>query len=149
MVDEAQYRQTQRRVNALPCVFQGALLAQHATCSLAVRKSLAEREGLSCSQPTAHLNCEMLERLLLERATFPLHLHPQAPLTHSVLMKLQCGGVEGIREALAATHNDVHDLVNAAQARFGSLTELPLHQIVQKILAWQLRRRSKRGQPDE
>lgn len=142
MINEAAYRRTSQQLNALPCVFQGALLAQQAQCKLALKKSLAEREGLCCSQPTAQLNCELLERLLLERATFALQLHPKAPLTHAKVMKLQCGGLLGLREVLGAPQTDVHELVALAQERHGSLSELPWPPIVQRIAHWQLRRRA-------
>ncbi|MFZ9638191.1 MAG: hypothetical protein ACO3AC_01535 [Hylemonella sp.] len=142
MVNEAAYRRTRLQVNPLPCVFQSALLAQHAQCKLAQKKSLAEREGLSCSQPTAHLNCELLEQLLLERATFALQLHPKAPMTHAKVMKLQCGGLLGMREVMDAPQADVHALLVLAQERYGSLRELPWSSIVQSIAHWQVRRRA-------
>lgn len=143
MVDEAAYRRTREEVSALPCVFQGALLAGQAACELALRRSLAEREVLACSQAPAHLNCETLEHLFLERATFPLHLHPHAPLTHATVMRLQCGGLQGLQRVLQAERADVHRLVAQAQAEHGSLTALPWAGIVQQIVAWQPRRRSK------
>lgn len=142
MVDEAAYRQTQAQLSALPCVFQGALLARQGVCELVARRSLAEREVLVCPQPTAHLNCETLERLFLERATFPLHLHPGAPLTHATVMRLHCGGLAGLQQVLGEERPDVHHMVVQAQAEYDSLTELPWPRIVERIVAWQPRRRS-------
>lgn len=142
MVDEAAYHRSREQVAGLPCVFQGALLARQAECALALRCSLAEREELACGQAAAHLNCETLERLFLERATFPLHLHPHAPLTHATVMKLQCGGLQGLQRVLQAERADVHRLVGQAQAEHGSLTALPWDGIVPHIVAWQPRRRS-------
>jgi len=142
MVDEAAYRRTQAQTNPLPCVFRVALLARQAGCELVLRQALAEREVLACSQVTAHLNCETLERLFLERATFPLKLHPGAPLTHGTVMRLHCGGLQGLQQVLDAPEPDVHQLVGLAQARHGSLVQLPWERIVAQILAWQPRRRA-------
>ena len=142
MVNESAYREASARATPLPCVFAVALQARQVECELAGKQSLAEREVLACIQPTAHLNCEMLERLLLERATFPLHLHPHAPLTHATVMRLQCGGLRGLQQALAASRADVHRMVRQAQDEHGSLTGLPWDQIVQTIVAWRPRRRS-------
>ncbi|MBU4520321.1 MAG: hypothetical protein KJ677_12975 [Gammaproteobacteria bacterium] len=142
MVDEAAYRRTQAEVNRLPCVFKAALLARQAVCELSVRHSVAEREVLACSQAPAHLNCETLERLFLERATFPLKLHPGAPLTHGTVMRLHCGGLRGLQQVLDAPQPDVHRLVVQAQREHGSLVQLPWERIVAQILATQPRRRA-------
>ncbi len=141
MVDEAAYRDMREQRNPLPCVFHAALLARQAECELAQRRSLAERETLACPNAPAHLNCETLERLFLERATFPLKLHPGAPLTHATVMRLHCGGIHGLQQALGAERADVHRLIGQAQEAHGSLTELPWPQIVAHIVAWQPRRR--------
>jgi hypothetical protein len=142
MVDEAAYRRTQAEVNRLPCVFKAALLARQAVCELSVRHSVAEREVLACSQAPAHLNCETLERLFLERATFPLKLHPGAPLTHGTVMRLHCGGLRGLQQVLDDPQPDVHRLVVQAQREHGSLVQLPWERIVAQILATQPRRRA-------
>lgn len=142
MVNESAYREVSAHAVSLPCVFAAALQARQAQCELAGRRSLAEREVLACIQPTAHLNCETLERLLLERSTFPLHLHPHAPLTHATVMRLQCGGLKGLQQVLTAPQPDVHRMVRQAQEDHGSLTALPWDEIVQTIVAWRPRRRS-------
>ncbi len=147
MVDEAAYRDMREQRNPLPCVFHAALLARQAECELAQRRSLAERETLACPNAPAHLNCETLERLFLERATFPLHLHPGAPLTHATVMRLHCGGIQGLQQALDAERPDVHRLIAQAQQAHGSLTELPWPEIVARIVAWQPRRRSTQPPP--
>lgn len=145
MVDETAFHEMRERRNPLPCVFHAALLARQAECELAQRRSLAERETLACASAPAHLNCETLERLFLERATFPLHLHPGAPLTHATVMRLHCGGLQGLQQALSADKADVHRLVAQAQEAHGSLTDLPWPQIVAQIVAWQPRRRAPQG----
>jgi len=142
VVDEAAYRRTQAEAGRLPCVFKAALQARQAVCELAVRHSVAEREVLSCSLAPAHLNCETLERLFVERATFPLKLHPGAPLTHGTVMRLHCGGLLGLQQVLGARQPDVHRLVVQAQEAHGSLVQLPWGRIVTQILAWQPRRRA-------
>ncbi|MDO9029444.1 MAG: hypothetical protein CVU21_24285 [Betaproteobacteria bacterium HGW-Betaproteobacteria-15] len=142
MVDEAAYRRTQAEVNRLPCVFKAALLARQAVCELAVRHSVAEREVLACGLAPAHLNCETLERLFVERATFPLKLPPGAPLTHGTVMRLHCGGLRGLQQVLDAPQPDVHRMVMQAQVKHGSLVQLPWEHIVAQIVAWQPRRRA-------
>lgn len=141
-MDEAAYQRTREQANTLPCVFQGALQARCARCELVAKRSLAEREVLVCTRPTAHLNCETLLNLFHERATFPLRLHPGAPLTHATELRLQSGGLLGLQKTLALPDADVHPMVQQAQAAHGSLTQLPWKQIVDTIVAWQPRRRA-------
>jgi hypothetical protein len=140
-MDEAAYRQTRQQASSLPCVFQGALQARCASCDLVAKRSLAEREVLACTLPTAHINCETLSSLFHERATFPLRLHPRAPLTHATELRLQSGGLLGLQQVLAAAKADVHQMVQQAQVTYGSLTQLPWDQIVESIKSWQPRRR--------
>jgi len=149
MVDEVDYRQTQALANPLPCVFRSALLARQAVCELAMRQALAEREVLACAQVTAHLNCETLERLFLERATFPLKLHPRVPLTHGTVMRLHCGGLQGLQQVLETAQPDVHQMVGLAQERYDSLLLLPWERIVAQIKSWQPRRRSSPKPPED
>lgn len=142
-MDEAAYRLKRDLANAAPCVFQAALLARQAECELSLRHVLAEREVLACTRPTARINCETLSGLLHERATFPLHLHPGAPMPHATEMRLQCGGLSGMQNVLAADTPDVHRMVLQAQGQYDSLVDLPWSRMVDSIVAWQPRRRTK------
>lgn len=124
------------------CVFAKALLARSAACELARRRSLGEREVLECGSPAARINCATLAALLHERARFALRLPaPGRPLMHVHALKLQCGGLAGLRAVLQADEGDVHALVRTAQERHGSLAALPWQEIVPAVVAWQPRRR--------
>jgi hypothetical protein len=141
-MDESAYRAARGALNPSPCVFEKALLARCAGCSLAVNHALAEREAVRCASPVARTNCATLLALLRERSAFALKLAPGAgPLPHAVTMRLQCGGLLGVRDALAAERIDVHALVAGAQQRWGSLADLPWSAIVPGVAAWQGRRR--------
>jgi hypothetical protein len=141
-MDEAAFRRHRTQTISLPCVFQGAMQARGAECELMAQRSLAEREVVACTKAPARINCETLLKLFHERATFPLHLQPGAPLTHAIELRLQCGGLLGLQKALASTNVDVHQMVQQAQISDGGLAELPWSQIVDSIKAWQPRRRA-------
>jgi hypothetical protein len=124
------------------CVFAKALLARSAACELARRRSLGEREVLECGSPVARINCATLAALLHERARFALRLPaPGRPLMHVHALKLQCGGLAGLREVMQAEGGEVHALVRTAQEAHGSLAALPWQEIVAAVVAWQPRRR--------
>jgi hypothetical protein len=124
------------------CVFTKALLAQQARCELAARQAVGERDLVTCRSPVARHNCDTLAALLRERATFALRLpRRDAPIEHAKALRLQCGGLGGLRRALATDEPDVHALVLAAHERWGSLLDAPWHEIVPAIVAWQPRQR--------
>lgn len=142
-MDELAYQASRQSANPSPCVFEKAILAGCAQCSLSKRLSLAEREVVACTFEVARINCGTLEGLFRERATFVLRLpRPGVPIAHAKAMQLQCGGLRGLQAALTSPAGDVHDLVQRAQANQGSLLDLPWRDIVKSIADWQLRKRS-------
>ncbi len=141
-MDELAYHASRQARNPSPCVFERAILAGCVQCELARRQALAEREIVACSLTVARINCATLAALLHERATFVLRIHPSnEPLAHAKVMKLQCGGLRGLQDALGAPTADVHAMVQQAKANSASLLDLPWNQIVASIGAWQLRHR--------
>jgi hypothetical protein len=147
-MDEHSYRNVRKEINPLPCVFEKALLCQAAICEAARKLSLAEREMVACGEPLARAACNQLLALLRRNSAFALKLKDaQRILPHAMLMKIQCGGLAGLKDLLdaEAPAPDILKLVRQAQAEFGSLDELPFSRIVQGVARWQIRRR--RPQP--
>ena len=102
-----------------------------------MRHALAEREAIACASPVARTNCATLLALLRERAAFALKLPPDAPLPHAVTMKLQCGGLAGLRRSSMPAMPTCIALVVAARERHGSLADLPWPDVVAAVVAWQ------------
>ncbi len=140
MVDETAYRQARIAATPLACTFAKAILSGCAACATSARHALAERETVGCGSPVAHANCTTLEAMLRERAAFALKLAAGAPLPHAAAMKLQCGGLAGLRESAGGEEGDVRRLVAGEIARRGSLAELPWPSIVASVAHWQGRR---------
>jgi hypothetical protein len=84
-------------------------------------------------------------RAAAERSRFALRL-PAAgrPLMHQQAMRLQCGGLAALREALSAADCDVHRLVASVHERHMSLMDLPWQPLVAAIAAWTPRKRTGR-----
>jgi hypothetical protein len=128
------------------CLFEKALLARSAACSLAVRQSHGEREVLFCGSPVARINCATFAGMLRERAAFALRLpRSPLPLIHAQALRLQCGGLQGLREVAGDKPDDVHSQLATAQARSDGLADLPWARIVAAVLAWLPRRRGPRS----
>lgn len=144
MVDESAYRHAKGEINRLPCVFERALLARHAVCELAVRHQIAERETVACAQPVARAVCAQMSGLLREKSAFALGQKTALRiLPHAMVMKIQCGGLDGLKALLdpEALAPDVRRLMRLAKERHGDLETLPFSAIVQGVAAWKPRRR--------
>jgi hypothetical protein len=142
-MDEHAYHATRKEINPLPCVFEKALLARCVVCALSVRHLLAERETVACTDPVARAGCARLADLLREKSAFALKLKEAARiLPHAMTMKIQCGGLNGLRDVLdpGAPTPDVVHLVRKAQDS-GGLEALPFSTIVQGVAHWQARKR--------
>lgn len=143
-MDESAFRHAKGEINRLPCVFERALLARHAVCEYAVRHQIGERETIACAQPPARVLCGELNGLLREKSAFALRLtNTVRILPHAMLMKIQCGGLNGLRDLLDAdaVAPNVQHLVRLAQERHGELADLPFTEIVKGVAAWKGRRR--------
>ena len=136
------------------------MFAGACACSLAERRSIAEREAVACASASARGECAALCALLRQNSAFALKLTQiDAPLPHAKEMKLQCGGLQGVQRALAHTASvippanefaprvqglpsvaDVRGLVEAAQEKFDGVQNLPYFAIVQSVVAYQIRR---------
>jgi len=143
-MDENSYHLTRQQINPLPCVFEKALLCQAAVCEASRRLSLAEREMVACGEPLARAACGNLLQLLRANSSFALKVKDtQRILPHAMMMKVQCGGLTGLKELLdgEAHAPDVLKLVRLAQAEYKLLEDLPFSRIVQGVAHWQIRRR--------
>ena len=124
----------------LPCAFGRAVLARRGACPLATLSLVGEAERPRCASPVARTNCGTLHALLRERATFALRLpRPPAPLPHAAELRLQCGGLAGVAEALGeppAPPADIHALVSRARDAFGGLLGLPFETVVAAIVRY-------------
>lgn len=144
MMDEHSYRNVRKEINPLPCVFEKALLCRAAACEAAQKLSLAEREMIACREPLGRAACGQLLALLRANSAFALKLKDtERSLPHAMMMKIQCGGLTGIKDLLdpEAHAPDVLKLVRRAQAEYASLEALPFSRIVQGVAHWQIRRR--------
>lgn len=143
-MEETIYRHAKGEINRLPCVFEAALLGQHAVCELSVRHSVNGHQKLACAQPLARASCGTLDGLLQEKSAFAIRrTDAQRRLPKASVMKIQCGGLNGLRSLLdpqAHAPNVVH-LVRLAQEKQGGLAQLPFAEIIKSVAAWKPSRR--------
>jgi len=149
-MDEKEFKATYRDYNDRPCVFAKALLSRCAGCSRAQKLNIAEREAMACQSEQALQQCRDLLPLLRAKALFALRLtNVVGPLPHGKEMKVQCGGLFGLRAAQAPTLEgpvtDVYSLISAAVADYGDLQSLPYGEIVKAVVSYEPRKRRPAG----
>lgn len=147
-MDNDAFRSTYRAVNERFCPYEKSILTNSCGCALARKFCIAEREGVQCSEDAAQEACLHLLELLRQQARFALKsTDTKAALPHAKAMRIQVGGLRGIRAALAPEQpipgfiDDVRATVLAAIAAFGSLEQLPFPILMQQIAAYQGRKR--------
>jgi hypothetical protein len=144
--DEAAELARRRGANAR-CAFEKALLARCAQCRQAAYLAIAEREAVRCLDRGPSERCARLRENLRRASSFALQRGDAAgPLPHAAELKLQCGGLRGLRAVVHASDglpDDVDALAADAESRFASLDALPFAEIVRQVAAYQARRRVK------
>jgi hypothetical protein len=150
-MDQDAFRRTYRDVNERYCAYEKCILTNECQCSQAERFCIAEREGVRCGADDAQAQCLEVLMLLREAARFALRAATEeGVLPHGKAMKIQVGGLRGIRAALepdadtSASIADVHRLLCQASDAFGGLANLPYSQIMRDVAAYQVKKRSRR-----
>jgi hypothetical protein len=130
------------------CPFEKAILSVQCDCEMATRFSIAEQMGVECRSDIARNNCTTLLVYLRERARFVLKVtDTSAGLPFGKEMKVMLGGLIGLQRQMATEEGaptrvqNIHSLVQQAQAAYGSLDALPYQEIVKTIAAYQSKRR--------
>ncbi len=145
-MDEKEFKKTFRDVNEAPCVFAKAILRRCARCSRSQKLFIAEREAVACKSPGARQRCAEVLEVLHNKAIFALRLpHPEVMLPHGKELKVQCGGMLGLQQALldeeqpAEVVEDIHDLLEEAVDDYGNVESLPYGEVVRGITSFKPR----------
>ena len=149
-MEENEYKATYSEIASIRCEFEKALTNNKARCSYSRHFWLADREGYACKSAESSAKCCDLLSKLRENSRFILKLQQTGDnLPHNMEIRVQVGGLNGIQQLLAPeqTHKieDIHSLVQQAEAEFGGLQRLPYNHIVQSISRYQGRKTRKRG----
>jgi hypothetical protein len=129
------------------CAFSGALIGKQYNCQYALEVTRREGPSIACTSATMHQKCAMLMEDL-KAAALPQFGHEDdlTQMPHSVLMKIQSGGLAGLQKHLQGASSvtvvdNIAQLVTDAEQRFGRLSAIPYGDFVQDIVEFKLRRR--------
>ncbi len=151
-MDEDHYRSTYSSVNQRRCYYEKAILTKRAHCSRANIFCLAERQGVACHSDVAQYQCKLLLIEMRLRSRFALGIPSiEGPLPHAKEIKVQLGGLLGMRLALEpelaeeTPIADIHELVNGLTDRCGNLDALPYDEIVKSVAKFQGRKKRRKS----
>ncbi len=151
-MDEEAYRRIYRQVNERQCLYEKAILGNHASCGRMRKICLAEREAVHCESEAGHAACRAYLEALTRAARFALRVPGGGgPLPHAKAVRLQVGGIQGLHLALHPDAplprpvSDIHALLKRALARWGDFDTFPWPRIVQAVAAWKGRRPRRRS----
>jgi hypothetical protein len=128
-------RSARGEINQLPCVFAAAINQRCAVCALA----RSDTEALLCTQPLARAVCASLHGTLRDKARFALGLRSEplsGPTSNNDELKLQCGGLSGLRSQLDpdAVSVDVQRLQECL--RTAGLKDITWERLLRTISQW-------------
>ncbi len=130
------------------CAFSHTLVTNQFGCERG--KQVIRRGGpdVACTSVEAHQRCERLFARLKEAALPAFGVEDDLlSMPHSVLMKIQYGGLLGLQRLLvnravaAADVKNIHELVDRAVANHGSLDTIPCQAFVEDMTSYKLKRR--------
>jgi hypothetical protein len=130
--------------NQCPCPFEKAILTSRCGCEKFQRLNIAEREAAACVSVSAQQQCVELLEQLYQNARFALQQsNLNSPLAHAKMMKLQCGGLQGLQSILKqrGNINNINGLVKSLFTNFDDLKKIPYQEIVQFISHYQVRKK--------
>ncbi len=120
------------------CPFEKAILSTQFLCEKAAHIYVGERTGVACRSANARRDCVTLLLRLREASRFALKVTDTArELPFGKEMKIVFGGLTALQALLrdgdSSGSDSIHSWVNEAKMRYGTLEELPCHEIVRYI----------------
>ena len=126
------------------CAFSGALIGKQYGCQFALEVTRREGPSIACTSAAMHEKCAALI-VELKAAALPQFGYEDdlTQMPHSVLMKIQMGGLAGLQKQMLAVGkiDNIAHLVSDAEQRYGNFSGIPYANFVQEIVDFKVRRR--------
>lgn len=147
-MEENEFRQLYHSVNQQRCIYEKSIIARRAACSAGHKFCIATREGVACNNSTAQQQCQQLLSTLRDKAIFALQItRIDGPLPHAKEIKVQTGGLLGLRQILQQTEadesivTDITALIQQALEHYATMEQLPYDEITRSIVKFEGRQK--------
>ncbi|MGB5475258.1 MAG: hypothetical protein WBQ78_17515 [Gammaproteobacteria bacterium] len=135
----------------LICPFSATLARETFGCIRAERVIRRGGTEFTCRDPASHARCLQLFGQMKDAGLTAFDVEDDlTQIPHSVLVKIQFGGLLGLQRITQATPaeagriEDIDALVTAAVKRFDTLQAIPCEQLTSDMTGYSLSRRSRR-----
>lgn len=129
------------------CAFSGALIGKQNGCQYALEVTRREGPSIACTSQQMHKQCAVLLDAL-KSAALPQFGYEDdlTQMPHSVMMKIQAGGLAALQKHLHSTTgltavDNVAQLVMDVNQHYDAISSIPFDRLVQDIVDFKLRRR--------
>jgi hypothetical protein len=130
------------------CAFSSTLVTNQFACENAEQVTRRGGPDIACTSDAAHQRCEKLFQQMKAAALPAFGVEDDLlSMPHSVLVKIQHGGLLGLQRLLesdaagSAAVPNVHALVEQAVGKYDNLDAIPCPALVQDMTGYKLRRR--------
>jgi hypothetical protein len=130
------------------CAFSSTLVSNLFGCDKAEQVTRRGGPDIACTSDAAHQRCEQLFQRMKAAALPAFGVEDDLlSMPHSVLVKIQHGGLLGLQRLLepgaagSAAVQNVHALVDQTVGKYGNPDVIPCPALVQDMTSYKLRRR--------
>ena len=130
------------------CAFSNTLVANQFGCEKAEQVTRRGGPDIVCASDEAHQRCENLFQRMKQTALPAFGVEDDLlSMPHSVLMKVQFGGLLGLQRLQGDSTNEsavvknIHGLVGQAIGKHGGLDAIPCQAFVEDMTSYKLKRR--------
>ena len=130
------------------CAFSNTLITNQFGCEKGEQVTRRGGPDIACTSDEAHWRCERLFQQMKAAALPAFGVEDDLlSMPHSVLVKIQFGGLLGLQRLLetGAAGSDevknVHALVNQAAGKYDNLDAIPCSALVEDMTSYKLKRR--------
>jgi hypothetical protein len=130
------------------CAFSNTLVTSQFGCEKGVQVTRRDGPDVVCASDEAHQQCEKLFQRMKQAALPAFGVEDDLlSMPHSVLVKIQFGGLLGLQRLLGDSTNEsvvvknIHGLVGQAIGKHGGLDAIPCRAFVEDMTSYKLKRR--------
>jgi hypothetical protein len=130
------------------CAFSNTLVTGQFGCEKGAQVTRRGGPDVACTSDEAHQQCEMLFQKMKQAALPAFGVEDDLlSMPHSVLVKIQFGGLLGLRRLQgdsageSAVIKNIHGLVGEAIGKHGGLDAIPCPAFVEDMTSYRLKRR--------